>query len=71
MYHTSNCSATFQTTIIVYSYNADDTVVKPIDWGSILHADPLPQSPQEVRAYVLELDLKGTKKNSIMASVRT
>ena len=36
---------------LLYSYNADDTVVKPIDWGSILHADPLPQSPQEVRAY--------------------
>lgn len=36
----------------LYSYNAEETVVKPIGWDKILHYDRLPQTPAAVREYL-------------------
>ena len=37
---------------LLYSYNAEDTIVKPIDWESILHAERTPQTPRAIRSYL-------------------
>lgn len=37
---------------LLYSYNAEQTVVFPIDWKNLLHTNRPPQSPQAVREYL-------------------
>ena len=37
---------------LLYSYNAEETVCRPIDWNAITHANAPPKTPKDVRDYL-------------------
>ena len=37
---------------LLYSYNAEETVVRPIDFDAITHANAPPKTPKDVRDYL-------------------
>ena len=51
---------------LLYSYNAEETVVRPIDWVAITHANAPPKTPKDVRDY---LNLVVARMNQHLAVV--